>query len=71
MDAAVGVRNPVVAGQAALRYSLMRPPQRVVRTIRSCCPLAFDGCVGACGCPVGAYNSVVGADQGFRAPSGD
>ena len=35
----VGARNPVVAGQAAFRYSLTRPPQRVARTIRSCCPV--------------------------------
>ena len=33
----VGARNPVAAGQAAFRYSLMRPPQRVARMIRSCC----------------------------------
>ena len=39
----VGARNPVVARQAALRYSLTRPPQRVAGTIRSCCPLAFGG----------------------------
>ena len=45
----VGARNCVGAGQAALRYSLMSPPQRVVRTIRSCCPVAFGGCVGAGG----------------------
>ena len=31
---AVGARNPVVAGQAACLYSLMRPSQRVVRTSR-------------------------------------
>ena len=48
----VGARNPVVAGQAALRNSLTSPSQRVARMIR-----------------VGARNSVVGADQGFRAPS--
>ena len=29
----VGARNPVVAGHAGLRYSLMRPPQRVARAI--------------------------------------
>ena len=46
----VGARNPVVAGQAALRYSLMSPPQRVARMIRSCCcPLAFGGLVDAGG----------------------
>ena len=43
----VGARDPVVAGQAALRYSLMMPPRRVARMIRSCCPLAFGGLVGA------------------------
>ena len=32
-DAGVGARNPVVAGHAGLRYSLMRPPQRVARAI--------------------------------------
>ena len=46
----VGARNPVAAGQAALRYSLMRPPQRVARIIRGCCcPLAFGGLVDAGG----------------------
>ena len=46
----VGARNRVVAGQAALRYSLMSPPQRVARMIRSCCcPLAFGGLVDAGG----------------------
>ena len=38
---AVGARNPVAAGQAAIQYSLMRPRQRIVRTIRSCCPVAL------------------------------
>ena len=46
----VGAGNCVVAGQAALRYSLMSPPQRVARMIRSCCcPLAFGGLVDAGG----------------------
>ena len=35
---------------AALRHSLMRPPQRVARAIRSCCcSLVFGGRVGAGG----------------------
>ena len=46
----VGARNSVVAGQAALRYSLMRPPQRVAWMILRCCgPLAFGGLVDAGG----------------------
>ena len=42
----VGARNPVVAGQAACLYSLMRPSQRVVRTSRrgSGCVLRLTCC---------------------------
>ena len=47
----VGARNPAVAGQAAFRYSLTSPPQRVARTTRSWRPSGFGGCVGVgCGC---------------------
>ena len=45
----VGARNPVVACQAAFRYSLTRLPLCVAGTIRSCCPLGFGGGVGAGG----------------------
>ena len=62
--AACGCRKlSVVAGQAAFRYSLMSPSQRAVFTTWRCLSGWSEG--------VGAHNSVVGADQGFRAPSGD
>ena len=58
----VGAQSSVVAGQAALRYSLMSPSQRVARMIRSCCCPRYSRCCLRC-VPCWRLLSGAGADS--------